>query len=380
MNKSPRILQLLPALGEGGVERSAVEMARYLSARGVSNWIASAPGPLVAEAVAAGAVHVPISVGRKSPIAMIRNAIAIARLVDREQIDIVHALSRAPAWVAWLACRQLARRPCHFVSTVHGAHGHRNALKRFYNGGMLRAEVVVASSQFVADHLQRIYALPPEKIITATRGIDPQTFDPARFTTEDRNAVRQALGAHGDTPLLVMVGRVTSLKGHAVLVEALAKVADLPWRAAFVGSGNTSVIAAAQARIEALGLKDRIVWTGSRSDIPAILAASDLAFSASIRPEAFGLVSVEAQAMETPVIATDHGGSRETVLPGETGWLVEPGSADALAAAIRQALADPERLAAMGQNGRHHVLANFTRQTMLDREYAAYERVLGLKA
>lgn len=376
MTESLRVLQLLPALKEGGVEKSALQMARHLNEKGVSNWIASGGGPLVNEVTSHGTEHLTIKVGRKSPLSIISNAREIARLIDSKEIDVVHALSRAPAWVGLLACRVFARRRCHFVTTMHGAHGHSNALKRLYNSSIVRGDVVVASSNFIRDHIVQVYGLPPERIIVASRGIDAGIFDNTLFTEADRQERRTELVGDKQVPLLVMVGRITALKGHLVLINALSHVTDIPWHMVFVGDGNVSVRSSAQARIDELGLRERITWTGSRRDIPAILAAADLAFSTSIRPEAFGLVSVEAQAMETPVIATDHGGSRETVLHGKTGWLVPPGDAEALAVAIRDALSDPSRLSEMGRFGRAHVLANFTTRSMLEKEYSAYERVM----
>ena len=376
----PRVLQLVPALQEGGVERCVVEMAHFLNARGLPNWIASGGGAMAAELAGEATTLVPIKVGAKNPLAMLAHARAVARLVKKENINIIHAVSRAPAWVGWLACRLFLREQCHFVTTVHGAHSHGNTLKRFYNSAMIRSEAVVASSRFISEYIRRVYDVPTEKIILAQRGIDTARFDPALVSDGERKALRQELaGIADDIPLLTMVGRVTTLKGHAVLVDALAQVKDLSWRAIFVGTGNQSVIDDAKQRAAAYGLQDRILWTGSRRDIPAILAATDLAFSASIRPEASSLTMIEAQAMETPVIATDHGGARETVVKGESGWLVEPSNATALANAIREALSNPARLTAMGRRGRQHVLENFTQQTMLTREFSAYSRALSGK-
>lgn len=378
-NPSPRILQLLPALGDGGVERSAVEMAGYLSSRGLPNWIASAGGPLVAAAEQQGAHHATIAVGRKSPLGLWSAARAVARLIDDEDIDIIHARSRAPAWVGLLAHRLSNRKP-RFLTTFHGVYGHRNALKRFYNGAMLRTPVVIANSQFIRRHIVEVYGYPDDQIIVAPRGIEPDLFDPARIAPEVQAAVRRELGGTPDAPLVVMVGRITGWKGHAVLVEALARLARKDVRLALVGSGAASVIAELEQQVAALGLGDRVVLTGSRRDIPAVLAACDIAVSASTRPEAFGRAAIEAQAMARPIIATDHGGSRETVIPGETGWLVPANDAGALAEALEQAFSDPEKLIDMGQRGRDNVLRNFTTQAMLEKEFSGYRRILDLPA
>jgi glycosyltransferase involved in cell wall biosynthesis len=371
----PRVLQLLPALGDGGVERSAVEMAGHLGALGLPNWIASAGGPLVAAAEAAGARHVTLPVGKKSPFSAISAARAVARLVDAEGIDIIHARSRVPAWVGLLA-RRLARRPVHFVTTFHGVYSHGNALKRFYNSAMLRVPLVIANSGFIRDHIVAVYGFPQARVVVAPRGVEPDLFDPARVPAETRSALRSELGATEMGPLVVMVGRVTRWKGHAVLLEAAARLDRPDLRLVFVGGGSDALVAELQRDIARLGLDGRVTFTGSRRDIPAVLAAADLAVSASTDPEAFGRAAIEAQAMGTPVIATDHGGSRETVLPGRTGWLVPPGDAAALAAALEEALSDLGRLKAMGANGREHVLANFTTRQMLEKEFSAYERLM----
>jgi glycosyltransferase involved in cell wall biosynthesis len=370
-----KVLQLLPALGDGGVERSAVEMAGHLGALGLPNWIASAGGPLVAAAEAAGAQHVTLPVGRKSLFSAISAARAIARLVDQEDIDIIHARSRVPAWVGLLA-RRLARKPVRFLTTFHGVYSHGNALKRFYNGAMLRAPLVIANSQFIRRHIVEIYGFPEARVIVAPRGVEPSLFEPAAISAETRAALRAELGATESGPLVVMVGRITRWKGHAVLLEAVSRLARPDVRLAFVGSGFDTLIAELQRDVTRLGLEGRVVFTGSRRDVPAVLAAADLAVSASTDPEAFGRAAIEAQAMGTPIIATDHGGSRETVLPGQTGWLVPPGDVAALATALDEALAHPDRLAAMGQRGREHVLAHFTTAQMLEKEFSAYQRLM----
>ncbi|MBP1852645.1 glycosyltransferase family 4 protein [Rhizobium halophytocola] len=370
-----RILQLLPALGDGGVERSAVEMATYLSDRRMETWVASRGGPLVADIEACGAHHATLAVGSKSPFALVKAAFAVARLIDEQRIDIVHARSRAPAWAALMGIG-ISRRKPRFLTTFHGTYGHRSALKRLYNSAMLRTPVVIANSQFIRDHITTVYGYPRDQIVVAPRGIDPARFDPANVSPETRRSLRQQLGAGDDEQLVVMIGRITGWKGHAVLIEAFARLRRVNARLAFVGSGVETTIAEAKAKVTALGIADRVLFAGSRRDVPAVLAAADLAVSASTRPEAFGRAAIEAQAMRTPIIATDHGGSRETVLHDKTGWLVTPGDVDHMADTIRKALSDPTRLHAMGEAGREHILANFTTQSMLDKEFSAYERVM----
>lgn len=352
-----------------------MEMVGYLRGKGIANFVASGGGDLVTAVEAGGATHVVLPVGRKSPWSIIGNAFAVAKLIDREAIDIVHARSRAPAWAGWLATR-LARRRCRFLTTFHGVYGHGNALKRFYNRVMLRGPLVVANSQFIRDHIETVYGYPKDRIVVAARGIEPGLFAPASVGAEQRAAIRHEFGVGDGEPMLIMVSRITGWKGHAVLVDALARLADRPWRLVLVGSGNERTIADLKARIDGHGLATRIVLAGSRRDVPALLAAADIAFSASTEPEAFGRAAIEAEAMETPVIATDHGGSRETVLPGRTGWLVTPGDAEAMARAIGEALATPSRLKEMGRAGRAFVLENYTTTRMLEQEFSAYRRLM----
>jgi glycosyltransferase involved in cell wall biosynthesis len=370
------VLQLVPALGDGGVERGTVEMARHLAALGVPNWVAASPGPLAAEIEAAGAAFVPLAVGSKHPLAAMRAVTALARLIDETGITILHARSRMPAWIGWLAAGRARARP-HFVTTFHGTYGHGSRLKRAYNGIMLRGPVVIANSRFIAEHIRTVYPRARARIVVAPRGVDTAVFDPARVPPDRVRAIRAAFGAE-TVPLLVKVARLSRWKGHRRLIEALAALADQPWKMVFVGGGEAEpfgrdLVAAAAS----LGLGPRIHFAGSRRDIPEILAAADLAFSvADEAPEAFGRAVIEAGAMARPVIATAHGGSLETVLPGRTGWLVPPGETGALAAAIREALADPGRARAMGEAGRAHILAQFALEAMLSREVEVYRGLI----
>lgn len=370
-----RVLQVLPALNDGGVERSTLELARSLSADGVENWVVSGGGRLADAVDAAGAVHVTMPVGAKSPVSVWRNAARLSALVDELGIDIIHARSRAPAWASYLAARRGRRRPI-FLTTFHGVYGHGSALKRWYNSVMLRGEVVIANSAYIAEHLRTVYGVADARIIVAPRGVDTDVFDPATVSGHDIARLRKEFDAEG-RPLLVYVSRLSGWKGHAVLVEALETLLDLPWKMVFAGGHDSENLRQElAARIASGPARDRIVLAGSRADVPALLRTSDLAFSVATSPEAFGRAAIEAGAMETPVIATAHGGSLETVRHEETGWLVPPKDARALALAIRAALRDPDGARALGRAARRHVLERFTSGLTLAAERSAYERVL----
>lgn len=371
-----RVMQVLPALGDGGVERSTLEMAGYLSRQNAEHWVVSGGGRLVPDVVAAGAQAVVLPVGEKSPLAIIANARALGRLIDAHKIDVVHARSRAPAWAAWLACRWFSHHPTRYLTTFHGVYSHGSALKRAYNRVMLKGRVVIANSRFIKNHIVSVYGYPDNQIIVAPRGIEPALFEPALYSCEFRQRIRAEFQLHEAEPMLIIVGRLTGWKGHSVLVEALERLKDLPWKLVVAGGGDADFVQNLKRQITVAGLSDRIILTGSRKDVPALLAVADLAYSTSTRPEAFGRASIEAQAMETPIIATDHGGSRETVIPGVTGWLVAPSDSLALSAVTREALSDPARLKRMGLEGRANVLAHFTTERMLEAEFSAYRRLL----
>lgn len=370
-----RVLQVLPALNDGGVERSTVELAKSLSADGVENWVASGGGRLADAITATGAVHVTMPVGAKSPLSVWRNAGRLSALVDDMGIDIIHARSRVPAWVGYLAARRSPRRPI-FLTTFHGVYGHGSALKRWYNSVMLRGDVVIANSQFIADHLRTVYGVDASRIIVAPRGVDTDIFDPATIRDGDVALLRTEFDAE-TRPLLVYVSRLSGWKGHEILVEALETLLDLPWTMVFAGGHDSENLRQdLAARIASGPAHDRIKLAGSRDDVATLLRAADLAFSVATSPEAFGRAAIEAGAMETPVIATAHGGSLETVRHGETGWLVPPRDPQALAAAIRTALGDPDGGRAIGRAARNHVLERFTTGMTLAAERSAYERVL----
>lgn len=373
-----RVLQILPGLNDGGVERSAVELARHLSTDGVENWVVSGGGRLVDAVAAAGATHVTMPVGRKSPLAIWRNAGRLSALVDELGIDIIHARSRAPAWAGYLASRKGSRRPI-FLTTFHGVYGHGSAVKRWYNSVMLRGDVVIANSQFIADHLRNVYGVEGSRIIVAPRGVETDIFDPSAVTKDEVVGIRGEFDA-GDRPLLVYVSRLSGWKGHEVLVAALESLIDLPWKMVFAGGHDSdSLRQELGSRIASGPARGRIELAGSRDDVPALLKASDLAFSVATQPEAFGRATIEAGAMETPVIATAHGGSLETVLDGVTGWLVPPGDAGALANTIRAALGNPEQARRIGEAARRYVLENFTTNLTLAAERSAYARAISGK-
>jgi glycosyltransferase involved in cell wall biosynthesis len=372
---APAILQVLPALVSGGVERGTLEIAEALVAAGFRALVASAGGPLVAPLEALGARHLRLPLADRSPLALWRNARALERLVREEGVAILHARSRAPAWSALLAARRTGAR---FVTTYHGTYNEGFPGKRLYNSVMARGDRVIAISRFIAALVAERHGVGADRLRVIPRGVDERAFDPAAVTPERVAALRAAWAVPEGRPVVMLPGRVTRWKGQGVLVEAMAR---LPGDALALLVGDAEARPAFRdelvARIAALGLGERVRLVGHARDMPAALLLADVVVHASTDAEAFGRTVIEAQAMGRCVIASDLGGPTETVEEGVTGWRVPPGDAAALAAAIGRVLAMPaaERAAA-GARARAAVLAGYTTARMQAATLAVYRELL----
>jgi glycosyltransferase involved in cell wall biosynthesis len=372
---APAILQVLPALVSGGVERGTLEIAEALVAAGFRALVASAGGPLVAPLEALGARHLRLPLADRSPLALWRNARALERLVREEGVAILHARSRAPAWSALLAARRTGAR---FVTTYHGTYNEGFPGKRLYNSVMARGDRVIAISRFIAALVAERHGVGADRLRVIPRGVDERAFDPAAVAPERVAALRAAWAVPEGRPVVMLPGRVTRWKGQGVLVEAMAR---LPGDALALLVGDAEARPAFRdelvARIAALGLGERVRLVGHARDMPAALLLADVVVHASTDAEAFGRTVIEAQAMGRCVIASDLGGPTETVEEGVTGWRVPPGDAAALAAAIGRVLAmPPAERAAAGARARAAVLAGYTTARMQAATLAVYRELL----
>ena len=360
--KGKTVLQVLPALQAGGAEHYVLEIAAALREVGARALVVSAGG-CMAEAL--GENHIRLPVDTKNPFAIWRNSARVNALIARESVDVVHAHSRAPAWSAWFAARHRGKP---FVTTVHGVYGAGSVIKRAYNRVMVRGDRVMAVSNFVAEHLSGTYGCSEARIRVVHQGIDTTAFDPRAVPPGRKTALRTAWRIADGVRVVLLPGRLTRLKGHAVLIEAMRTLADENLAAVFVGSEAGHSVYRRDLETLARGLCVR--FAGPMDDMATAYAASDVVVSASVRPESFGRVLVEAGAMGLPAVATGHGGAKEIVCHGETGWLVPPADPEALANGIRAALnaAGP----ALAARARAYVADRFGREKMCAGTLAVY--------
>jgi glycosyltransferase involved in cell wall biosynthesis len=372
--RPPTVLQIVPRLVSGGAERGTVELAAALVATGWTSYVASAGGPLAAEITGAGASHLTLPLAAKNPFVIRRNAARLARLIRCLGIDIVHARSRAPAWSARAAVRATGR---HFVTTFHNAYDTGLPLKRWYNSVMAEGERVIAISDFVAEYVARVYRVGPERLRTIPRGVDLAAFDPQRIGPHRLAALARAWRLPHGMAVVMLPGRLTRWKGGLDFIAAIAAL-EVEVCGVLVGAeqrpGFRKELEAAIAR-HGLGAHFRIVE--DCRDMPAAYLLADVVVSPSSDPEGFGRVVVEAQAMGRLIVATNHGGARETIVPGRSGWLVPAGNPPDLAAAIGMALSlSPDARRSFGERARTHVARHFTREAMCVRTIGVYEELL----
>ncbi|MGH7120472.1 MAG: glycosyltransferase family 4 protein [Acetobacteraceae bacterium] len=371
------VLEVLPAIEQGGAQLSAVETVGAIRDAGGSALVASGGGRMEEAFAAAGARHIRLALDTRNPFLILRNAARLAALVRAERVGLLHAHSRAVAWSALVATRR-TRIP--FVTTWHGAYGENFPFKRRYNSIMAAGDRVIAVSRFIAREivLRHPDAAPRMRIIPP--GVDPVRFDPAAVTPERSRALARNWRLPAGKPVVMLAARLARWKGQSVLLEALARIADPAPIVVFVGplAGRDRYVSELQSLARRLGIAERTYFPGGTDDMPAALTLADVVVNASTEPEAFGRIIIEAQAMAHPVIAADHGAAAETVLAGETGWRVPPGDAEALAAALERYFAlAPEQRAAIGAAARAFAVRSFNLAAMQEATIAVYREFLG---
>lgn len=374
--RPPTVMQVLPALVTGGVERGAVDIAAALVAEGWRSIVVSSGGPMVREVLRAGAEHIELPVHSKNPFVMRRNTQGLSALIREYDVDIVHARSRAPAWCARRAARQAGAR---FMTTFHATYNLGLPLKRLYNSVMVDGDRMIAISDYIARHAIQTYRVDPDKVRVIHRGVDIDHFDPARVSAERLIKLSTDWRLPDGVPVIMMPGRLSRWKGQGVLIEAIARLGRSDVRCLVVGAekGRGSYRRDLEALIEKHGLNGIVHLVGNCNDMPAALMLADVVVHASTDPEGFGRVIAEAQAMGRPVIAADHGASSELVVPGQGGWLTEPGNPDALASALSEALAlRPDARAEIAAAAIRRVRERFSKQAMSAATLGVYREIL----
>ena len=383
----PTILQIIPRLDTGGAELSTIEITDAIVKAGGRAIVLTDGGRLADEITRLGGELVPFPAGTKNPARIVWNALAIARIIRAEGVDLVHARSRAPAWSALIAARRTATP---FVTTYHGAYSENGRAKNVYNSVMARSDAVIANSGYTAGLIRSRYDTPPERITVIHRGVDGAAFDAQNIGPERVAALRTAWGLTPNERVILQAARLTSWKGQAVLIAAagLLKTSGQLGNAVVIlagdDQGRTDYSDGLRAQIVALGLGNHVRLVGHVADMPAALAVAYISVIASTEPEAFGRSVTEAASMGTPAIATDLGAPPETMLPhpnvplhAATGWIVPPGDAAALAQALADALAmSPAMRTAMGQRARTRTLELFSLTAMKRQTLQVYDRLL----
>lgn len=372
----PVILQIIPALGAGGAEQGCIDVAAELVNAGAQAIIVSNGGPRVHELARSGAVHIEMPVHSKNPLVMAQNIRRIRNLILRYNVNIVHARSRAPAWSAYRACKGTA---AHFMTTCHAPYNISGKLKRFYNSSITRGERIIAISNFVARYLQEQYHAPAEKIRLIPRGIALDRFHPTAVTPQRLITLAQEWRIPDGANVIILPGRLTRWKGHHVLIDAMERLKRDDIFCVLIGSdqGRTKYREELEEAIKAKNLGGHVRLVDHCNDMPAAYMLASIAVCPSTDPEGFGRIPVEAQAMGRPIIASDHGGAQETIIRGETGWLVKPGDAKELASAINEALAlTANQRSILATRAMAHIAHNFTREQMMDKTLDVYAELL----
>ncbi len=384
------VLQIIPSLDSGGAERTTIDIAGALAEAGGRALVATSGGRLVSELQARGGIWIPFPADTKNPVAMAWNVRELARLIRLERPDILHARSRAPAWVA-LGAARLTGVP--FVTTFHGSYGGKSAVKLYYNSVMARGDLVIANSRYTGELVSRLYPWAESKLEVIPRGTDLRQFSPGAVHASRVQKLRAEWGVQPDERIVLLAARLTSWKGHRVLVEAarLLKsqgLTDTHFIFAGDPQGRARYVKELDGAIAGAHLEGVVKRVGHCADMPAALLAASVVVVPSTKPEAFGRSAVEAQALGTPVVVTELGAVPETVLSpprvaaeARTGWCVPPGDAQALAEALGDALA----LGASGRDAltaraRAHVTSQFSLERMQAATLDAYRRVMDQQA
>ncbi len=378
-NKKIVVLQVLPELGQGGVELGTIEIASELQKRGIENYVASEGGRMEYNLERIKVKHFTLPLKTKNIFKMYLNSLRLARIIKKYGITIVHARSRAPAWSAYWAAKRCG---VHFVTTFHGTYGLGPwGIKKFYNKIMTYGERVIAISNHIKQHILKNYKTDESKIRLIHRCVNMENFNVETTSAERMIKYLEDNNIPEDKPIVTLIGRLTNWKGQKLLIEALHLIDNEDFFCVIIGDdqGRKKYSSELRKMIANYNMTDRFLFIRNVKDIPAAMMVSDVVLSTSIEPEAFGRIAIEGQAMGRVVVASNIGGSVETVIDGVTGRLYESTSAKALAEAIEWALhLSTDEREKIGAAGIKNVKEHFTKQIMCDKTIEVYKELINL--
>ncbi|MDC1196709.1 glycosyltransferase family 4 protein [Pelagibacteraceae bacterium] len=383
MSSELKVLQVIPKLGYGGAETGCYDLAHYLPENNCSSYIVTSGGELLKFIDRKKVKVIKLPVHSKNPFLMIFNSIALIYIILLNNISIVHARSRAPAWSCLFATKITRRK---FVTTFHGTYNFKNSIKKFYNSVMVRSDLIIAGSNFIFSHINQNYPKYlnlKKKFLVIFRGINVDYFDSSTTLDSEENRLISDWEVDKNKKTILMPGRLTAWKGQETFIEAL----NLVNKELGYDSFNAVILGSDQGRdiytkkikrlAEQYRLTSQLKFIEHCKNMPLAYKISDIVVSASIEPEAFGRVAVEAQSMEKPIIASDIGGSNETITDNVTGFLFQSGNAEALSKKIVEVLQlDESRLKSIGIEGRKNIIKKFNVEKMCFSTYSEYKKLL----
>ena len=378
-----KVLQVIPKLGYGGAETGCYDIAHYLAEQNCKSYIITSGGPLLKFIRTDKVKVIRLPVHSKNPILILLNTILISFIIIFLKIDIVHARSRAPAWSCFFSC--LITR-VKFVTTFHGIYNFSNSLKKFYNSIMVRSNLIIAGSNFVFNHIHKNYGNLIEKkkrLLVIFRGINTEYFDNSNITSDKVKNFYSSIKISSENFKILLPGRLTRWKGQEMFIEALGilknKYNKENFQAIILGShqGRKVYFKKLISLVEKHKLKDKFFFLQHVKEMPVAYYISDVVVSASIEPEAFGRISVEAQSMRRPILASNHGGSTETIVNGKSGFLFNNNNSESLAENLNNLMEmDKDKLQSIGNEGRKNILKKFDVEQMCYSTFLEYKKLI----
>ena len=381
MQEKPNILQVIPTLNISGAEQGCFDVANYLTKNGFTSNVVTSSGYRIDQLKKNGSIVNKIPVHSKNPVTIIFNIFRILKIVKKNNINIIHARSRAPAWSCYFVAK-IAR--IKFITTFHGTYNFNNKIKKFYNSIMLRSDYVIAISEFIYNEIKTKYAHSKKNISVISRGIDIKYLDPSKIDYKKVNNFLKDLNLENNSIKLVLPGRVSGWKGHKIAIEAMTYLKEKSSKdfvLLLVGpTDNLKLKNNLLQKINELKLENIVKFIGPSKEMDLVYSTADIVLSCSTDPEAFGRIPVEAQAMGKVIIASNHGGHRETIINGLSGFLYPPLNPIELANSIIKAISNEIYLDEQYKIKRRQIiLDNFTDLNMCQKTLEVYNKVLRLK-